>query len=309
MSHVVIARDPLSELSAQLLHGHGSQWAEPPGQDSIRRCLQLVQALSPLVDSGALEFVAAEPEGAPEVTDALRELALVWKDIPEAELDWRWATDPKQIRGSASPLLAGMGVLFDLSTARILAPQGSIFIGTPLERSMIERLMSKWGTSLTDRATQLATFSTLPVPVLVPEPASVVAVRASDEYSQLRDDIGRALELVESIGEEDESWLPVAREIMRDELAPSRERLQSSLRSDSALSRLKRTLGGISFSGLGVSAATAVGGRPVPSATAASVTAVATALSSYLSTRPQVRNRRAVLETYAMFGPAGDEAV
>lgn len=214
---------------------------------------------------------------------------------------WRWATDPSGIRGDASGVLAGMHILGQLMQARRVAPEGATFIGTPLERSVLERLICIGGPQVAAHATALANLATLAVPVLIPSSKDVVAARSSDEYASFRNDLSRALRIVEDIPSTDETWLETAREILDDELTPGRERISRAVRASKALSEIKRSASGLSISALGTGAAVWVGGKPGPSLVAATVAGVATSLKSYLAVRRGVQKQKAVLESYLTF--------
>jgi hypothetical protein len=227
---------------------------------------------------------------------------LLEQDLRGIELDWRWASDPRGVRSDGSAILAGLNIVMDVIQARQLVPTGSVLIGTPLERSVLAHLVALDRATIPGQAVAMQDLGTLAVPTLIPAAATVVSARDADEYLQLRDDLSRALESIRALPDTDESWLEDARTALSDEMAPGAARLNKALRQSGVLSQIRQTAAGLGVSGLGALAGGLAGGSPVVAATSAGVTSISAALRAYLSARPAVRGRRAVLESYLMFG-------
>jgi hypothetical protein len=299
----ILVKDPLEGLAQDFINGTRTPDVEPPSEQALHECLRMLAALTPLETAGALSY-AGKSSGMSAVDEvsALRGLLSVQADLSLDTLDWRWATDPRRVRGDASGMVAALHILADLMQARRVAPEGAVFIGTPLERSVLQRMVELGGPSVGTHATALANLSTLAVPVLIPSPKDVVAARGPDEYVGLRAELGRALAMVEDLPSTDESWLVTARALLDDELAAGRERVAKSIRKSKALREMRQTTANFSIAALGATAGMEVGGHPIPTIAGAATTGLANSLRAYLTSRRGVRQQKAVLESYMMFG-------
>ncbi|EHB46418.1 hypothetical protein [Mycolicibacterium vinylchloridicum] len=297
----VVVNDPLANVVRGFLSTSKSPFGEPPSRTSIKQALQAIRGLAPLENARAVSFV--DVRGDTDGATALADLFQLADELSLDRLDWRWCSDPRAVRGSASGVLAGMNILADLAAARCAAPEGSVFIGTPLERSVLELLVSLGSQRvIAPRAAALSDLATLAVPILIPNATDVATVRAADEYADFRRDLSHALSVVGDLPSEDEAWLYTARAMLIEELGPGRDRLAKAVKKSRALSELPRATATLSISALGAAVGTLAGSMPLPAFAAAAVTGVGASLSSFLSVRRGVREKKAVLESYMLFG-------
>jgi hypothetical protein len=300
-ARAVVVRDPLERLTQTFLDASTTGVQEPPGRRELEGALSSLAELLPLERESSLLYRLSVPVGQ-STTPSFLAAMLSGPQLVTEGLDWRWMSDPRGVKGDASPGLAALNIVSDVAQARRLAPDGSIFIGTPLERSVLAQLFTIGTPFFHERSRLMYDLATLPVPVLVPSTRNVVLVRSADEYVQFRSDLSRALGLVSSIPDTDESWLGKARSVVADELSLSARRLERSLAKSPALRSFKQVASGLSLSALGAVTGSAVGGAPVPAITSAAVTAIGNALAAFLSTRKGAKSGAAVLESYMMFG-------
>jgi hypothetical protein len=299
--HRVVVADPIEKVVRGFITATDTTCTEPPNRTEVEATLRVLAELAPLEDAGAVIYKSSA-RGVGTDTDAILNTLLLEQDLKGLELDWRWATDPHGLRSDGSAILAGLNIVMDVIQARQLVPTGSVLVGTPLERSVLEHLVALGGATLPGRAVAMQHLGTLALPTLIPGASAVVAAREADEYVQLRNELSRALESIQALPDTDESWLEDARTALADEMAPGAARLRKALRRSGVLAQLRQTAAGLGVSGLGALAGDLVGGSPVVAATSAGVTSLAAVLRTYLSARPAVRGQRAVLESYLMFG-------
>ena len=295
--------DPLVPLLEQMVDSRAGSWEEAPSRRQLLAVLGQVADLGPLERQGALRFFRRPTHNLP--SEHLMESFLMVQGIPDDELDWRWMTDPKRLRGSGSATLATLEVINSVAIARQISPNGAVHIGTPLERSIIEGIVEVPDLG-SDTRRAMRNFSILPIPLLIPDSSTIAIVRESDSYIEFRQELNRALVALDGIPASDEKWLDTAREIMSDELTPASKTLAREVKRSGFLSsnhRAGRTLG---IAGLGSVVGQVVGGNLIAAGTSAAVSAVGTALADFLSARPGVKAKRAVVETYTMFGPLPD---
>jgi hypothetical protein len=298
LANTVCLADPLLPLARRTAHMGPN--GEPPRVGEWSNALTSLTDLVPLADAGAVVFsLSPRPNAGAEPWRDLIGPAL---RVGDEELDLRWMTDPHRVRGDASPMLAAMNMLGDVIEARQAAPAGAVFIGTPLERSMLIRLFDLAGSAEAIRGRRMADLATLAVPVLIPEASTVVAARDADAYHQLRKDLADALDFVQALPSSNEDWLAEARQVTDEELGPGREKVEAEIKSSRFLRGLRQAATGFGISALGASAGTAAGGTLGPSLSAASVAALGNALVACLAYRKQAASSRAVLESYLMFG-------
>jgi hypothetical protein len=316
--HVLVS-DPFTPLALDFYAASRGPHEEPPHPQKVKRCLELLVELSPLAEAGSVLFPRARNasgDGGEAGSDSQLTLMLATvalnNEINDSDrgswtdgLDLRWMTDPNKLSGGGSPILAALNLIGNITAARCYSDSGSIFIGTPLERSVLGRLVALCGEEISSRATRLANLATLAVPIIIPSADNVAIAREASEFSSFRTDLSRALRAVEEIPSSDEKWLGEGRALMADELSGGQARIAKVVRDSQLLSSMKRVGGGIAMSALGATTAAQVGGTLLPSLTAASVTAIGTAIGAHLSSRRQARENRAVLESYMMFDPSG----
>ncbi len=283
----VVVADPLETIVKGFLLAQGPDF-EPPSHREVEATLRALVEFSALEHAGAVLYRSSTALG-DEGFEALRRTISLLGDLRSMDLDWRWASDPRHVLGSASPTLAALNVVTTAIQSRLAAPSGAMLIGTPLERSVLEQLVVLDGGTIPGRAISMQPLGTLAVPTLIPDASTVVY-------------LSRALEAIGGLPDTAESWLEEARMALADEIAPSAARLSRALRRSSVLSGIRRSAAGLAVSALGAIAGGLVGGNPIAGATSAAVTYLSSAFGSYLSARPAVRGRRAVLESYFVFG-------
>ncbi|GAA1692387.1 hypothetical protein GCM10009808_06870 [Microbacterium sediminicola] len=299
----VAVLDPLHPLLMSIRASQADSWTEPPSSSELASVLGTIVELAPLERLGAVRYFRP-----PSSADFAEHTVSAWQamnEIAEDQLDWRWMTDPKGVRGDASKTLAAMEVVHSIAIARQVAPNGAIHIGTPLERSVIERLVETQGTGGENRRA-MRDFSVLPIPVLIPDSSTVAVARQSDAYVGFRQELTRAMQIVHAIPNSDESWLATAREVMSDELESASRVLSKQVNKAGFLSTIRRAGRTFGFAGLGAAGGQLMGGNLVAASASAAISGVAAALTEYLLMRPSSISQRAVLETYSMFGPARD---
>lgn len=298
--------DPLSPLLQRMLQSQSNRETEPPTAGELAKALSQIFDLAPLEQQGAVKFFLR-----PSIPNSASLHVEAWQTvsrIPDEELDWRWMADPQGLRGDASRTLAAMQVVETVCIARQVSPTGAIHIGTPLERSVIERVVqvSERGS---DFRTAVQDFSLLPVPVLIPDSLAIVTARQSDAYVGFRQELDRAIRVVQAIPNSDESWLVTAREVMSDELAAPTAALIREVNGAKFFRSIRRAGRTFGIAGLGGVGGQAMGGSLLAATTSAAITTAGTALADYLINRPSVSGKRAVLETYTMFGPSREHGV
>jgi hypothetical protein len=334
----IAVRDPFAPLAVRFeLVDDSLILGEPPPEYKVRDCLRFLVKMSPLARAGVICFPEApianqpdDPEESPAAEATLldkllqgiassdRDLTLDFavygsmgpvtsiKNFSSLDsvLDWRLATDPRRLRGGGSASFAAMNVLENLANAEASAPGSRVLMGTPLERSAFELLMRMAGLSLNERTIGISNFAMLPVPILVPPSKTILSVRTSTAFIEFRDNLRRALRMVDNIPSTNDHWLEMARSIVKDELAAGRARLEREIRQSRPLNQLKRAASGLAFTALGAATgAVASGGEPLPSMVGSATAALSAGIASYIAKLPQAQRQRAVLDCYLMFDP------
>ena len=145
-------------------------------------------------------------------------------------------------------------------------------------------------------ALRMRRLAEMTLPALRPSINETCLIRQDTSWHEWRAALSRALMQVDDL-RDDENWLPLAREALRDELMPIRSKLEAVVQASPALDVLRSSRANLLIAGLGAGAGLSAGASMGPTTATVAMTAIATLGHDYVTSLRARRKKLPLLTT------------
>ena len=276
-SHDIVIEEPLSFILWRI-----DAWAPSLGW-ALRPAFRMLMEWRPAVEAGATRLVPRfkNPYEFDETTKRLlalhlsvlrlRDRPVFGPDEPPADPDelerMAWMlTTCSQWNGFMDPLCVSSRELLLLEAAISAGARTNDVSGVRLRR-----------------------LAEVAVPLLDISVVEACKVRQDPDWGEWRAALTRALAQIDQL-RDDEHWQPLAREALRDELTPIRDRMMKDLGKSPALTAMQKSVGRMAISGLGAGAGLQAGAAVGPTLAALGATALGTLGDDYIRALRKKKN-------------------
>jgi hypothetical protein len=285
------------------------QWE---GGEALRRTLEMLIAIRPLVEVGAIQFVSLHPKLLhPSV--AHQRSAIEWEnplsDVQAFAVQRLDALSEQgkrltEIRSFATEIFHLRSLIgATLSVADKWPGECQPLARSDQEEALLQIALDLASTSLADgRRLQLQKLLALDIPSLGGSIQQIAAIRRhSSEFADWRQSLAVALTAVEDYSDRSATWAANARDVIHAELAPLRDRLDRALAVSPAMSAVSKGLTSLTFSGLGALGGAAAGGSLGASLAGAATGKVGEIFMAYIEAVRERRKARALKDVVLKF--------